>query len=108
MIYPIIELFPIKDFRLLAKFSNSEKRLYDMNPTIDSDNIWYDGKQIFKELKNTPELFDKAKIYPLGYGVIWTDDIDLDSEDIYYVGKELTEEEYFKILEEDKMKRTEQ
>ena len=84
---PIVKLKPITDFCLIAEFKNGEKRLYDMKSTLNE-------YKVFKELKDNKELFDKAKICPLGYGVEWTDKIDLDSEDIYYDGKKITNEEY--------------
>jgi hypothetical protein len=93
-IQSIISLKTINNYHLLASFEDGEKRLYDMNPTINSKHIKFNGRCVFGDLKKIEGLFEKVQIAPLGYGVIWNNEIDLDSEDIYYYGKKLTEKEY--------------
>ena len=58
----------------------------------DGKIIQYDLSQLFskypqfKELLSNRALFEKGKLDPGGYGVIWNDQLDIDSTAIYYDG----------------------
>ena len=74
----------IKSIKLLenmileAVFSNGEIKKYDVKLLTKKN-------EIFKELENK-ELFNKAKVDIGGYGIIWNDDLDLSSEEIWKNG----------------------
>ena len=58
----------------------------------DGKIIQYDLSQLFskypqfKELLSNRALFENGKLDPGGYGVIWNDQLDIDSTAIYYDG----------------------
>lgn len=63
----------IQDHTLHLTFESGEKRIYDFKPELE--------RKIFSPLKNIT-LFLQAKNDV--YGVVWTDDIDIAAEHIYY------------------------
>ena len=78
MAHIIDEIYPLSDYRLLAVFSNGIKKIYDVKPLFE----W---KKAFKELKDN-NLFEEACVDVGGYGVVWNDQIDLSSEEIWNNG----------------------
>lgn len=69
---------PLENMILEAVFSNGEIRKYDMKVLIKK-------YEVFKKLENK-ELFNKVKVDIGGYGIIWNEDIDLSSEEIWVNG----------------------
>lgn len=69
---------PLENMILEAVFSNGEIRKYDMKALIKK-------YEVFKKLENK-ELFNKVKVDIGGYGIIWNEDIDLSSEEIWVNG----------------------
>ena len=63
---------------LEAKFSTGEIRKYDMKVLINK-------YKKFKVLENN-DLFYKVKLDIGGYGIVWNDDLDLSSEEIWKNG----------------------
>ena len=76
--HTIKSIKPLKNMILEAMFSSGEIKKYDMKNLIKK----YDT---FKELENK-ELFDKVKVDIGGYGIVWNEDIDLSSEEIWVNG----------------------
>lgn len=76
----ITEIYPLPDYRLLAIFDNGVQKFYDVKPLFE----WRD---VFKTLKNN-NLFGKIYVDAGGYGVVWNDQIDLSSEEIWNHGIE--------------------
>ncbi len=76
--YPkIISVESKKGKRLLVTFSNGIKKLYDCSPLLESD--------AFKPLLNDV-LFKAVHVDKHGYGVIWTDDLDLSESELWING----------------------
>jgi len=73
---------PLPDYCLLVHFADGADKEYDMKPLFDQ-------YPVFLELKETPGLFNQAKADVGGYGVVWNEDIDLDTEEIYQNGKDV-------------------
>ncbi|WBW97662.1 DUF2442 domain-containing protein [Oceanirhabdus sp. W0125-5] len=72
MYFSIVEVKPLKDYKLLLTFENGEKRIFDMNP--------YLSKGIFKELKDE-NVFKTVRI---SYDSIeWSNEADIDPEVLY-------------------------
>lgn len=69
---------PLENMIIKVIFENGEIKKYDMKPLIEK-------YEVFKKLNNK-ELFNKAKVDIGGYGIIWNDDIDLSSEEIWNNG----------------------
>jgi len=68
----------LEDFVLEAVFSSGEIKKYDMKNLIKK-------YETFKELENK-DLFNKAKVDIGGYGIVWNEEIDLSSEEIWVNG----------------------
>lgn len=69
---------PLENMIIKVVFENGEIKKYDMKPLIEK-------YEVFKKLNNK-ELFNKVKADIGGYGIIWNDDIDLSSEEIWKNG----------------------
>ncbi len=68
---------PLEGKRLLVIFQNNIKKIYDCNPLLE--------EEIFTPLKDD-SLFRSVKIDQGGYGIIWTDEIDLSESEIWING----------------------
>ena len=77
----IIEATIVKDYKVACKFQDGKIKLYDFEPLLKFD--------VFKILKDNYELF---KNFKLAFRTItWCDGtIDLDPEDIYQYGKDIS------------------
>jgi len=69
------------DYVLIAIFNDGTKKKYDMKPLMNKNDI-------FDDLKYN-NLFKMAYVDQGGYGIVWNDDIDLSSEDIWENGVEI-------------------
>ena len=70
---------PLDNLVIEITFANGTKKEYDVKPLMQR---W----EVFKELQNI-ELFNKVKVDVGGYGIVWNDNIDLSSEEIWENGK---------------------
>ncbi len=72
MYLSVIDVKPLKDYKLLLKFENNEEKIFDITPYLEI------GK--FKELKDK-ELFNSVKV---SFDTIeWSNGLDLDPEFLY-------------------------
>lgn len=63
--------------RLLVIFSNDVKKIYDCSSLLEDDN--------FKPLLND-HFFRSVKADKHGYGISWTDDLDLSESELWLNG----------------------
>ena len=63
--------------KLLVTFNNGIKKLYDCSPLLESDT--------FRPLLNDA-LFNAVHVDKHGYGVIWTDELDLSESELWING----------------------
>lgn len=76
--YPkIIAVESAKGKRLVVTFNNGIKKLYDCSPLLKSDT--------FSPLINDA-LFKSVHVDKHGYGVMWTDDLDLSESELWING----------------------
>ena len=68
----------LKDMVLEVVFNNGTNKKYDMKILIKKH-------EVFKALEDK-ELFNKVRVDIGGYGIIWNDEIDLSSEEIWANG----------------------
>ena len=68
----VIEVKPLKNYKLLLKFENGEKRIFEMAP--------YLNKGIFKELKDLKKFNTVRVSFD---SIEWSNNIDLDPEFLY-------------------------
>lgn len=75
MFHQIEAVYPMPDFVLGCKFKDGAILLYDLKSLFQTIPV-------FQQLADDPELFAKVVVSPGGYGVIWTDKIDLSSDEL--------------------------
>lgn len=75
----IISVNPMKNKQLLVTFENGETRVYDCKPLLH--------KEMFRVLE-IEAFFKSVKVDSGGYGISWSDDIDLSEYEIWANGKE--------------------
>ena len=81
--YPRIEsVKPLPRRRLLVEFQNGESRVFDCNPLLSDPR--------FAGLRNA-FLFKAVRVDSGGYGVSWTDEIDLSESEIWIKGTKANE-----------------
>ena len=71
-------------FALKAVFHDGEERVYAVS------RLFAEIPE-FKAFPSMPGLFEQAKIDPTGYAVVWNDELDLASEEIYTNGTKITQ-----------------
>ena len=76
--YPkIIDVEAMTHKRLLVTFSNNIQKVYDCSPLIDDE--------VFRPLSNE-SLFKSIKADKHGYGIVWTDELDLSESELWLNG----------------------
>ena len=78
MFHKIKNVFPLEEYRLLVQFVSGVTKIYDVKPLF----TW---KDIFKSLKDN-ELFYAVYVDVGGNGIVWNDDLDLSSEELWENG----------------------
>ena len=81
MFHKVKNVFPVEDSKLLVQFVDGTTKIYDVKPLFS----W---KEIFKSLKEN-DLFYAVKVDFGGNGIVWNDEIDLASEELFANGKEI-------------------
>ena len=79
MEYPkIVAVQPLADKRLLVSFDNGVQKTYDCKPLL--------AHTVFKPLRQD-WLFQLVYVDSGGYGVIWSDEIDLSEAELWENGR---------------------
>ena len=77
--YPrITAVKPLADKRLLVDFDNGVTKIYDCTPLVEQEP--------FRPLADD-SLFRSVKADPHGYGVVWTDELDLAESELWLNGQ---------------------
>ena len=79
MFHKVKSVLPQKNYILLVSFSEGVSKIYDVKPLFKK---W----DIFNGLKKE-HVFDDVKVDQGGYGVSWSDDIDLSCDELFFNGK---------------------
>ena len=80
MFHKMRAVHTLSDYRLYIQFSEGLTKIYDVKPLFTK---W----AAFKRLENEPELFNDVAVDTGGYGIVWNDELDLSSEELYENGK---------------------
>lgn len=72
-----VEVLP--GFNLTVTFQNGERKSYQAAALFDIG-------EAFRAFETTPRLFEQARVAQGGYGVVWNDDLDVSSEELYLNG----------------------
>lgn len=68
--------------QLLIHFDNGEQKVYDCQPLLIRPQF---------HLLETPAFFRAVRVDPGGYGISWTDDIDLSEYELWTNGKPIND-----------------
>lgn len=79
MFHKVNSVSPLKDYKLSVHFWDGTTKIYDVKP-------WLESEPVFESLKNK-SLFESVKVDGVGYGISWTDDIDLSCDELWEGGK---------------------
>ena len=80
MFHKITKITPLPGLQLQASFENGDMRLYDVNALMPRFPM-------FESLKTINGLFELVRVDTGGYGVVWNDELDLASEEIWQSGQ---------------------
>jgi hypothetical protein len=80
MSYKIVSVKALPGLMLKAFFESGDVRIYDVAPLKERFPV-------FETLSTTPGLFDRVRVDAGGYGVVWNDEVDLASEEIWFNGQ---------------------
>ena len=78
MFHKMKEVYPLPNKRLSVLFTDGTTKTYDVNPLFER----FDS---FKPLENEA-LFASVAVDVGGYGILWNDDIDLSSDELWEHG----------------------
>ena len=85
--YPKIESArPLRQKRLLVQFRNGETRIFDCRPLLE--------KPPFTQLHDE-SIFKSVKVDAGGYGISWTDDMDVSESELWIRGKKPNQRLHF-------------
>ena len=79
MFHKIRSAAPLPGHRLLVGFAEGCCRVYDLTPL-------FDRVPALNPLRDVPGLFEQVRVDGGGYGVSWTDEIDLDGAELWENG----------------------
>ena len=80
MFYKVKSVNALPSYKLSIQFINGITKIYDVEPLIQKYNY-------FKPLKEEPLLFNSVMVDQGGYGIIWNDEIDISSNELWTNGK---------------------
>ncbi len=67
---------PMEKYIIKVIFENGESKLYDVSKVFEK---WPD----FKTFETDEKLFEQVKVEPGGYGVSWSDKLDLSCNELW-------------------------
>lgn len=80
MFHKIKAVSALANYQLSVQFAEGLTKIYDVKPLFVK---W----EPFKALEKCPELFSSVTVDVGGYGIIWNDDLDLSSDELFANGK---------------------
>lgn len=78
MFHKISRVSTLPEYQLIVEFCEGSAKIYDVS-------VLFDRIQEFYALKD-PEILNKVTVDTCGYGVIWNDDLDLSSDELWENG----------------------
>lgn len=78
MFYRIHSVSPLPDKRLLVYFLDNTVKQYDVKPLIATMPVFHPLEE--------QALFDQVRVDAGGYGVVWNDELDLSSNELWENG----------------------
>ena len=79
MFHKIKSVFALPEYKLSVEFSKGVTKIYDVKPL-------FKRIPLFSELERRPELFATVSVDVGGYGIVWNDDLDISSDELWENG----------------------
>ena len=79
MFHKVKTISPLPEFRLSVQFSEGVTKIYDFKPLFEKIPA-------FRYFMDHPEEFNEVSVDIGGYGIIWSDDIDLSCDELWEHG----------------------
>lgn len=79
MFHKIKNVSPLADFKLSVQFSEGVTKLYDVKPLFEKIPA-------FSYLKDRPDEFSDVAVDVGGYGIVWSDELDLSCDELWEHG----------------------
>ncbi len=80
MFHKVKSVSPLQDYRLSVQFSEGVTKIYDIRPLFEK---W----KSFRVFLDEPDLFFDVEVDTGGYGIVWSDDIDLSCDELFAHGE---------------------
>ena len=80
MFHKVKNVYPLPDFHLSVQFAEGTTKIYDVNPIFDEIAA-------FRQLRDHPEEFYEVQPDVGGYGIIWSDELDLSCDELWDNGE---------------------
>ena len=80
MFHKVKAVCTLPDWRLSVQFAEGVTKIYDVKPLFDR---W----PVFAALQNSLELFADVEVDRGGYGIVWSDDLDLSCNELFENGR---------------------
>lgn len=80
MFHKVKAVRPMSDYRLAVRFAEGVTKIYDVKPLFHK---W----PSFRTLENHPDVFASVEVDTGGYGIIWSDDLDLSCDELFEHGE---------------------
>ena len=79
MFHKVKSVSPLADFKLSVQFSEGVTKLYDVKPLFEK-------LPAFSYLKDHPDEFASVAVDVGGYGIVWSDELDLSCDELWEHG----------------------
>ena len=79
MFYKVKHVQPLDNYKLLVKFENDIKKIYDVSQLFSKFDV-------FNQLRNIKGLFYQVKVDIGGFGISWNNEIDLSCNELWNNG----------------------
>lgn len=79
MFHKVKSVSPLADFKLSVQFSEGVTKLYDVKPLFEK-------LPAFSYLKDHPDEFASVAVDAGGYGIVWSDELDLSCDELWENG----------------------
>lgn len=80
MFMKAVSVEPLQGLQIKARFANGDVRVYDVSQV-------FDDLPFFRVLADDAALFRQVHVDSSGYGIVWNDELDLASEEVWTNGK---------------------
>jgi predicted transcriptional regulator len=83
MFHKVQSVKPLHDYNLFITFQDGSTKLYDVKP------LFYQW-DVFKDLTTITGLFEQVAVDAGGYGIVWSDNIDLSCDELWENGESVS------------------